>query len=662
MRVFSSEQSTVRAAWMLCVFAGLIFWTGANLAEPIRARTVLPVEIMGPEGTVSEVTVELPLTAARQVSSLWLQVHGLEYPDLASVRVNDGAWIPLNNATATVMQPGRNYGGIGGGFAILKMTVPMTPGSVVEGANRIAFRFNRTNGVVSGFRVLAFNFLKPDGERLLPPEAFLEEDPRGWVPPMPRRNEIAEGERLWRTAALRASSLSGAPAIRAHCGDCHAEDGRDLKYFNYSNLSIVVRSQFHGLSEREGNQIANYIRSLDAPNPGRPWNPPYQPGPGMQARATANLAAGAGLDWVLDEDSKTIRSLFDWQAGAAVPARVFAPDGDLKVREIPIALQMPDWNHWLPQVHPLDAWGDRFAASEFSRMYAGLKPGTRAESPGDGATFFAKWLKARSRFLDPPRTGDSARWSPGLTQSLYSTQLWQLVKTWEISNRYGLEGGSGPVIWSNVVAAETAPAAVNIPNSANGMAGSGLTSEYFNNAWYELQMLLNNGGHQHHGRGPVDWVYVAGHERELERRSGVPEPGRVLVTVIAAMQSTGQTIGPQDIAKGWRPDQTIDPRMMVAPEWSETFAGLPAGERRGIAQAWLTAWLEKCTSYPVVTYFRLSQLPGSYEPPKELRAISGGKVWESASRFRAAGVDARLVDRLELWGSQYMAMSSLFQY
>jgi hypothetical protein len=30
--------------------------------------------------------------------------------------------------------------------------------------------------------------------------------------------------------------------------------------------------------------------------------------------------------------------------------------------------------------------------------------------------------------------------------------------------------------------------------------------------------------------------------------------------------------------------------------------------------------------------------------------------------FRAAGVDSKLVDRLELWGSQYMAMSSLFQY
>lgn len=662
MQVLLSKQGTRRRVWLLCTLAGSVFWPHTHLAEQFSAPITLPIEVMGADGSMATVTTEIPQASASQVSSLWLQIHGLEYSDLASLRVNDGPWVSLNNGTANVLQPGLSYGGIGGAFATLKMTVPMAPGSVVEGLNRIEFRFNRTNGVVSGFRVLAFNLLNAHGERLLPPGAFLEDDPERWVAPMAGQKDIAEGERLWRSAPLRASSLSGAPAIRAHCNDCHARDGQDLKYFNYSNLSILARSQFHGLSEREGKQIASYIRSLEMPHPGRPWNPPYQPGPGMQSRAAAELAAGAGLDWVLDDDSKTLRSLFQGHNAPTVPAAVFAPDGELKLREIPIALQMPDWNHWLPQVHPLDAWGDRFANSEFNRMYVALNAGWSAESPGDAASFFAKWLKARSRFLDPPKTADTARWSPELTQSLYATLLWQLVKTWEISHIHGLEGAGGNIVWSNVVAADTAPATANIPDSANGMGGSGLTNEYFNNAWYELQMLLNNGGHQHHGRGPVDWVYVAGHERELERWSGMPEPGRVLVTVIAAMQSTGQEIGPQDKARGWQPDQTIDPRMMIAPEWRETFAGIPPAERRAITQAWLSAWLQKCTSYPVATYFHLAQLPGSYEPPKDLRAISGGKVWESASSFRAAGVDGKLVDRLELWGSQYMSVSSLFQY
>jgi cytochrome c553 len=661
MRVFSSQQGMLRCVPMLCALAASMFCTTPTLAEPLRAPVTLPVEVMGAEGSVAAVTVDIPTASARQVKSLWLQMHGLEYPDLASVRVNNGPWVSLNNRSVSVAQPGLAYGGIGGAFATLKMTLPLAPGSVLEGANRIEFRFNRTNGVVSGFRVLAFNFLQLDGERVLPPQAFLAENPEQWGPPLAEQKEKAEGARLWHSATLRASSLAGAPTIRAHCYDCHARDGTDLKYFNYSNLSIIARSQFHGLSEQEGKEIASYIRALDAPHPGRPWNPPYQPGPGMQTRPGAQLAAGAGLDWVLDEDSQTLRSLFAEHGATVAPAAVFAPDGDLKLREIPIAFQMPDWNHWLPQVHPLDAWGEKFAASQLNRIYEARNTAPKFPE-SDRASFFAAWLKARSKFLDPPRMSDAARWSPGLAQSLYATLLWQLVKTWEISHLSGLEDTGGDVIWANVVAAATAPATVNIPNNANGMAGSGLTNEYFNNAWYELQMLLNNGGHQHHGRDPVDWVYVAGHERELERWSGLPEPGRVLLTAIAATQSTDPKIGPHDNARGWRPDQTIDPRMMVTPEWSETFAGLAPGERRAITQAWLSAWLEKCTSYPVVTYFRLAQLPDSYEPPKDLRAISGGKVWESASRFRVAGINANLVDRLELWGIQYMAMSSLFQY
>ena len=93
-------------------------------------------------------------------------------------------------------------------------------------------------------------------------------------------------------------------AIKAHCSDCHSEDGRDLKYFNYSNNSIVVRSVFHGLTTAQGNQIASYIRSLNVPNPGRPWNPPYQPGPGLDSKPVTDWAAGAGLSAVLDSDAE----------------------------------------------------------------------------------------------------------------------------------------------------------------------------------------------------------------------------------------------------------------------------------------------------------------------------------------------------------------------
>jgi hypothetical protein len=81
-----------------------------------------------------------------------------------------------------------------------------------------------------------------------------------------------------------------------------------------------------------------------------------------------------------------------------------------------------------------------------------------------------------------------------------------------------------------------------------------------------------------------------------------------------------------------------------------------------MAQAWLVAWLDKSSRYPAAAYFYRGQLPGSYAPPKQLRDISGGKLWEAAPQFRQAGVDAALVHRLEAWGAEYAAAATLFRY
>ena len=85
-----------------------------------------------------------------------------------------------------------------------------------------------------------------------------------------------------------------------------------MAYFNFSNLSIVERARYHGLTEEEGSQIASYIRSLDVPlvPQARPWNPPYQPGPGLDDKSAYQWAAGAGLDGMLDSDEEMVPYLF----------------------------------------------------------------------------------------------------------------------------------------------------------------------------------------------------------------------------------------------------------------------------------------------------------------------------------------------------------------
>ena len=652
------------------------------LANPALARVTLPVEVVGESGTTASVNVEVPVGRARQVRSLWMQIHNLAYADMMSVQVNGSNWMSLNNHTVSIAEPGKSYGGISGGFSTLKVTLPLPGQTVVDGVNAIRFRFNGTDGLVSGFRVLAFNLKDRGEEPVLAADTFAEEDPNLWTPPLKDSNSISAGAALWQSAPLMANGLPDAPKIRAHCADCHTQDGRDLKYFSFSNASIVARSRFHGLSELQGQQIASYIRSLHYPCPGRPWNPPYQPGPGLDAQPVADWAAGAGVAWVLDEDNATLPYLFGGNVTASVTRKVFQPDGNLNARETPIAFQLPDWNHWLPQVHPLDAWGESFSSSEFYRLYGGAGPKTSLRSllatpnlgervsSGKVAGSFEKWQEARRTLLKPYVEGRKVNWSRELSVKAYSTQLWQLVKTWELTQAFQLEDRGRELFgetadartWLNTIPAATAPATVNIPDGPVGMGGSALTNKYFDASWYELQILLNSGNHRHRDRRPIDWVYVIGRFLDLYRESHHAEPARLLVAVIKSLQSTDPRLGPEDGAHGWHPRQGIDPTILISDTWAPQFQPLDAAVKRAITEGMLAAWLDKNQQYHLVRYFTSGLSERSYTPPASLGGIAGGKVWEAAPQFLAAGVSVVLVRQLERWGGAYEDVGARFQY
>jgi hypothetical protein len=344
----------------------------------------------------------------------------------------------------------------------------------------------------------------------------------------------------------------------------------------------------------------------------------------------------------------------------AISPASFAPDGNLNPREIPVSFPLPDWNHWLPRVHPADAWKTRFESSDFSKLYSASDFEQLIRAGGVPA-FFDKWSKARTQFLKPHLASGSRKWSAELSEALYSAELWQLVKTWEITQQFNLEEHR-PRTWPNTIPASTAPAAVNIPDGPSGMGGSALTNEYFNSAWYELQLLLNDGNHRHHGRLPIDWVYLLGRFLDLQRLSKRPEPARLLITAIQALQSSDPNIGPENISEGWRPDQSVDPRIMVGREWEPVFSPLPYGMRQAITESLLTAWLDKNLQYPLASYFHRDLLETAYSRPTELRDISGGSAWEAAPRFQAAGVNIQLLQRLQEWGREYTSLASLFHY
>ena len=580
---------------------------------------------------------------------------------------------------------------------------------MVSGTNTIRFRFNQTDGFVSGYRVLAWNFLTSHGSKVLPPDEFAEDAPEAWTPPLPDAASILAGRKLWHTASLTASSLPDSQRIHAHCADCHAEDGRDLKCFNFSNGSIVTRSRFHGLSTLEGEQIASYIRSLSLPNPGRPWNPPYQPGPGLDEQPISHWAAGAGLSWVLDRDTDALPYLLRQadpqiskadpdlpgtapdlsELGGQITPDIFRPDGNLNPRQIPIALQLPDWSQWLPRIHPKDAWGASFTQSGFAALYGGetipesqgrvgAKPSLRTIS---GATQnkdynaravvagFAQWSQARRAFLRG-FVKPSTVWSPALTDKVYSTQLWQLVKTWEMMQEFGLEGRGRDLFgskadsrtWCNTIPAETAPSTTKIPNGPTGVGGSALINEYFTAAWYELQVVLNSGNHQHREHSPVDWVYLISGFLDLHAQTHQPEPARLLVAVTKALQSTDPHLGPDDLKQGWQPDDTVDPRIMISPVWATVFKPLPTEVHRALTTSLLSSWMDKNLQYPIAKFLPLGLPPRTYRSSLAYGEITGGKVWEAAQQFRDAGVAKDEVWRLQQWGIVFTDRAARLQY
>ena len=672
-------------------------------------RMLLPIEVLSADGTTVSRTVVLQSGDAESVRSLWLRIHGVRYANQASVQVNMSAWIPLNNDTVTIAEPGRSFGGIGGGFATLAITLPLPNGTMVSGANTIRFRFNQTDGVTSTYRVLAWNFLTVDGSKIIPAENFAEDAPETWTPPFSDAASIRAGQELWHGASLATNSLPNSQRMQAHCADCHAQDGRDLKYFNFSNASIIDRSRFHGLSALQGQQIASYIRSLALPNPGRPWNPPYQPGPGLDEQPVSHWAAGAGLEWVLDQDTDALPYIFGQhqtslsgttsrprgdsaslrELAGHITSDTFRPDGNLNPREIPIALQLPDWSQWLPRVHPKDAWGSAFTQSEFAALYGGdATPGNKgriganlplrtllAAAQRENYTVraivpaFAQWSQARRSFLKR-FSGGKTEWSPALTDKVYSTQLWQLVKTWEMMQEFGLEERGHDFFgstadsrsWFNIVPGDTAPSAANIPDGAAGVGGSALNNEYLSASWYELQIALNSGNHQHRDRGPVDWVYVIGRFRDLYDQTHQPEPARLLVAVIKALQSTDLHVGPENISQGWRPDQNVDPRIMISPVWAPVFKPLPGEVHQALTTALLGAWMDKNLQYPIEKYLPMGLRSPAYAPPHNYGDISGGKVWEASQQFRNAGVPPELARRLQQWGLAFAERAARLQY
>jgi cytochrome c553 len=618
-----------------------------------NSAIVLPIEVLGSDGTTATVLFNVPDTPnLKKRQKLWMEIHALRYETEASLQLNGGPWIPINNRTASVLGLGASFGGIGGEFATLKMTMNLRIDDVRPGTNTLAFRFNGTDGIRSGFRVLNFNIVASGSERLIPQTSFVQDDPSKWQPPSTTPADIEAGKSLWTTAAL---TSPGVGALKARCGSCHTDDGRDLKYFNYSNRSIRARSMFHGLSEKQGDQIASYIRSLKTPSPGRPWNPPYQPGPGLDSQPVANWAAGAGIEAVLETDTDMLPyiapkdSTLGWSASSYFNAR-----------ETPIALQFPDWNSWLPTVHPLDGFGDTFTASKLNRLLPGIRTTLQPHSPAayrSALEQFNSWGAAWMEFMVPATT--NVTWNANQRREAYSIALWQLVKNWGLIQEFGLEGMPQVPFGAKAAARGwytgtfyVSPNNLHIPAGPGLGNGTPLDRDYLSLAWYQMQLTLNDGQGSQSGHEPVDYGYGSGFIMRIFART-LHLPGIMLQLEwnIKALQEVTLTgAGPEHGALGWHATQT-SMATLVMPEYLRLWSGISPAKRTTLLQAYTEAWFAQASKYTPLQYYQGGWANASDDPAKIFIGTMAGQLWYTIPKLRELGVDSNLMDKMAAWAA-----------
>lgn len=518
--------------------------TNSALGAQNSSQVILPLEVIGSDGYIQSAAFNL--SDASGVDRLFVQCHRCAYRDSsvnsgrgakASVRLNDGTWVDLDDKTASVQEPAKSFGGIAGGFNTVMLTVPIA--GAVSGANKLEFRFNQTDGFTSGYRIVKFN-LQRAGQNVLPESAFTDDAPSAWRAPLTNPSDIDKGRELWNSAALAESPVSSRK-LRATCSACHAADGRDLKYFNYSNWSIQERAQFHGLSQLEGQQIASYIRTLNVPAPAqaRPWNPPYQPGAGLDGKPVTEWAAGAGVNAVLPSDKDMLPYLFTNGTSQDAINRTASIKGTLNMRELPVSIQLPDWNDWLPETHPLDIWGDAFANSDATRAYNEVKQAFESGQAQDksmiakiesllrrswdttfsymgGPVPCVLYKDAKGKEPIPSSLMDQLPAGKTCEDGLQATNHWLAVKNWELFQTYQLEDAAPKLYpygeqrgWfgreRNVFEVASHRSA---DNSQNFRHQSSALGSYHSNAWYHLQLVLNAGNRDPYTFFPQDWFYT----------------------------------------------------------------------------------------------------------------------------------------------------------
>jgi hypothetical protein len=556
----------------------LLWMIGHPLAVGLRAQPYTsqhleqPIEVMSATFPhVRVITVDLERDATR----FQLTANNLNFDGKGRVRIDDGSWVTFDNASVTCDARSRQPGCVGFPGTIT-FTVPI---DVAAGRHTVQFENSKTDGFTSGYRVLDLDFGVPYALEAGSPVYDAGDAKNG--------EALFHAQNRW-TDQPGSSDRPAVPQVAA-CADCHVE-GRDLKYFGYSDHALVVRTVFHGGSVEDGEDIAAYIRGLDVPTLGTPWDPPYQPGPGMDDKPVIEWAAGAGLDAVVEEEE--VRGYLFGADGITRDDFDEAPNH----RELPLSAALPDWKDWLPRQWPGECHSgstvEQSSTDERSSMDGQSSTDERSSMDGQSSTdeqssMWVDALSARDAMMEAAAGDDATKFHNAINAfaarssflkknhgqctssdeahltAMWSAMAWRLGQVWYAHHKYGWEdrgneaSGYGPArSWTQRGrhAFDLGPHVANVNGLSNPpfLYATRSLDSYMTHLWYQLQVVVNPGlsDARASGQSPVDWGYqnsfLNGHEapwrsiasRMLQLHAMSDQPCRIAGGDVAAGNAT----------------------------------------------------------------------------------------------------------------------------
>lgn len=518
----------------------------ATPADPAIASLTFPIEVLGDgspgQPAVAEASLAIDATKLASASRLTFTCHRCGFyaaPEFeattaapakikVSIRVLGGAdataaasvpWIDVTDANVTLADAEAVEGGVNGGFYTTHVALALDAATqarlvALPGYNRVQFRFNGTDGESNGFRVLALA-IRDAANGDLGANPVVQADPLVDRAATGSAADVAAGQALWTGTGVLAKSAIVPRKLQASCSGCHAEGGQDLQYFNYSNNAIVQRSRFHGLSAQQGAQIVAFLRtSLQGEryaSSARPWNPPFQPGPGLDctgAGCEVGWDAGAGLGAVLATPADAVKALFGKSISAAVSVSqadvdaVMDPAATMNVRQMQTPMQFPDWNAWLPSLHPVDVWPTKAGADSFEAGAVFSGSGTGRLDPDGAYKALDAWFQAHRN-----PNGVFGDWSHLTADQRVQVQAMMTQSGWQAYSFLGGGRGNHVAPAGTIYGAQVG--AANLQKFASGATTATQPAAFTTNAFIERAV-----GSMLHWNVVKQWELV--HEYGLE--------------------------------------------------------------------------------------------------------------------------------------------------